>query len=89
MNEQVDTTTPLGKALFAIIGAIAQLERDIIRERVIAGLERAKAAGVRLGRPKKSVDVDLVRTTYERLRSVRDVSRSLGMSRSIGKMSPV
>lgn len=83
MNEQVDTTTPLGKALFAIIGAIAQLERDIIRERVVAGLERAKAAGVRLGRPKKEVNASLVRDTYERLRSVRDVSRTLGLSRSL------
>ena len=52
LQEQLDTSTPIGQAMFTIIGAMAQLERDIIRERVKAGLERAKARGVRLGRPR-------------------------------------
>ncbi len=45
LQEQLDTSTPIGQAMFTIIGAMAQLERDIIRERVKAGLERAKARG--------------------------------------------
>jgi len=52
LQEQLDTSTPIGQAMFTIIGAMAQLERDIIRERVKAGLEPAKARGVRLGRPR-------------------------------------
>ena len=43
LQEQLDTATPIGQAMFTTIGAMAQLERDIIRERVKAGLERAKA----------------------------------------------
>jgi len=49
LQEQFDTSTPIGQAMFTIIGAMAQLERDIIRERVKAGLERARARGTRLG----------------------------------------
>jgi len=49
LQEQFDTATPIGQAMFSIIGAIAQLERDIIRERVTAGIERAKARGKKLG----------------------------------------
>src|SRR5215510_2016262 len=49
LQEQFDTATPIGQAMLTIIGAMAQLERDIIRERVKAGLEHARARGVRLG----------------------------------------
>jgi hypothetical protein len=55
--ESIDTTSPLGKAIFVIVSAVAQLERDIIAERVRAGLRRAKANGTKLGRP-VSVDPD-------------------------------
>ena len=51
LQEQFDTSTPIGHAMFLIIGAMAQLERDIIRERVKAGLDRARSRGIRLGRP--------------------------------------
>ncbi len=55
LQEQFDTSTPIGQAMFAIIGAMAQLERDIIRERVRAGLAQARARGVRLGRPSAAI----------------------------------
>jgi DNA invertase Pin-like site-specific DNA recombinase len=55
LQEQLDTSTPIGQAMFTIIGAMAQLERDIIRERVKAGLAQARAKGVRLGRPMAEV----------------------------------
>lgn len=51
-KENVDTSTSAGKILFTIISAFAEFERDIIRERVIAGMEKEKAKGKCLGRPK-------------------------------------
>ena len=52
IKEQLDTTTPTGKLMFHIIGAMAEFERDIIRERTTAGLEAARARGRKGGRPK-------------------------------------
>lgn len=56
-KQMLDTTTPQGKLLFAVTGAFAEFERDMIVQRVNAGLARAKAKGVTLGRPK--IDVKL------------------------------
>ncbi len=50
-TDQIDTTSPAGRALFTMISAFAQFERDIISERVKSGLDRARAQGKRLGRP--------------------------------------
>ena len=82
LQEQLDTSTPIGQAMFTIIGAMAQLERDIIRERVKAGLERAKARGVRLGRPRILVPAhELVRLRGQGL-SVGDTARRFKCSRA-------
>lgn len=51
-TQGVDTTTPAGKALFQLMGVFAEFERAMIRERVMSGLERAKAEGKALGRPR-------------------------------------
>jgi DNA invertase Pin-like site-specific DNA recombinase len=59
-QENIDTSSPLGSAIFTIISAVAQLERDIIAERVKAGLRRAKENGKKLGRPTVKVDRDAV-----------------------------
>jgi len=59
-QENIDTSSPLGSAIFTIISAVAQLERDIIRERVKMGLRRAKAQGKQLGRPRVIVDADRI-----------------------------
>jgi len=65
-QENIDTSSPLGSAIFTIISAVAQLERDIIAERVKAGLRRAVEAGKQLGRPNgTSLDVEAI----HRLRS--------------------
>ena len=56
-NENIDTSSPLGEAIFTIISAMSQLERDIIRERVKAGLNNARAKGKRLGRPEVNIDI--------------------------------
>ncbi len=85
-QENLDTSSPLGEAMFAIIGAIAQLERDITRERVKAGVARARARGKQLGRPRKVFHRDEV----ERLRaeglSFRKIGRQLGISPALALM---
>ncbi len=85
-QENLDTSSPLGEAMFAIIGAIAQLERDITRERVKAGVARARARGKQLGRPRKIFHRDEV----ERLRaeglSFRKIGRQLGISPALALM---
>ena len=52
-QQAIDTSTPMGKMMFSILGALGSYERELIRERVIAGLQTAKAKGVKLGRPTK------------------------------------
>ena len=82
LQEQLDTSSPIGQAMFTIIGAMAQLERDIIRERVKAGLERAKARGVRLGRPTVVVaGAQLLQLKGEGL-SLGEIARRVRCSRS-------
>lgn len=56
LSENVDTTTPTGKMIFTVLGAVAELERSLIVERVRAGLRNARAKGKRLGRPRVVVD---------------------------------
>jgi DNA invertase Pin-like site-specific DNA recombinase len=50
-QQAIDTTVPAGKLMFQVCGAFAEFERSIIRSRVVAGLDRARSNGVRLGRP--------------------------------------
>jgi DNA invertase Pin-like site-specific DNA recombinase len=50
-QQGIDTTTPSGKAMFQMMGVFAEFERAMIRERVLAGLKRARARGKKLGRP--------------------------------------
>ncbi len=56
LTEGVDTSTPAGKMIFTVLGAVAELERSLIVERVKAGLRNARAKGKRLGRPRSGVD---------------------------------
>ena len=57
LSESLDTSTPAGKMVFTVLGAVAELERSLIAERVRAGLRNARAKGKRLGRPQVAVDV--------------------------------
>jgi len=59
-QENIDTSSALGQALFTIVSAVAQLERDLIRERVSAGIRNARANGKQLGRPKSGVDSERI-----------------------------
>ncbi len=79
LSEQLDTSTPTGKMVFTVLGAVAELERSLIVERVKAGLRNARAKGKRLGRPSKRVDAE----TVARLRSQgvawRVIAKQLGV----------
>jgi DNA invertase Pin-like site-specific DNA recombinase len=77
LAEGIDATTPAGRLQMQILGAIAEFERERIRERVLAGLARAKAQGKRLGRPRiRPVTVDVPRG------SVRGAAKVWGVSKS-------
>lgn len=80
-QENIDTTSPLGQALFTIVSAVAQLERDLIRERVKAGLRNAQAKSRILGRPRVAVDVHAVAKLRAEGRSWAEVCRTLKLSR--------
>src|SRR5271169_4963404 len=56
LSESLDTSTPAGRMVFTVLGAVAELERSLIAERVRAGLRNARAKGKRLGRPRVIVD---------------------------------
>jgi DNA invertase Pin-like site-specific DNA recombinase len=78
--EQVDTTTPTGKLVFTVLGAVAEGERNLIVERVRAGLRNARAKGKRLGRPKVEVDVAQIESLRASGHSWRTIARMLGLS---------
>ncbi len=78
-SESIDTTTPLGAAVFTIVAAVATLERDLIRERVRAGLRNARAKGKRLGRPPVDLDVATVCRLRGQGLSWRAISRAMGI----------
>jgi DNA invertase Pin-like site-specific DNA recombinase len=61
LSESLDTSTPAGKMVFTVLGAVAELERSLIAERVRAGLRNARAKGVRLGRPRANLDTARIR----------------------------
>jgi len=65
-SEQLDTSTPAGKLVFTVLGAVAELERSLIIERVRAGMRNAKANGKRIGRPARTyLDQDARRSIWE------------------------
>jgi len=76
-TEGVDTTTPSGRLLFHMVGAVAQFERDLIAERVRAGIAHARASGKRIGRPRAEIDVDQVRTLRNQNFSLRKIAKLL------------
>jgi DNA invertase Pin-like site-specific DNA recombinase len=78
-QQALDTSTPAGKLAFSVFGALAEYERELIRERVRVGLERAKRNGVKLGRPSNLNDT--VRAAIIALRakevSIRQIASQL------------
>src|ERR671938_1312016 len=88
ITENIDTTTSGGKLVFHIFGALAEFERDIIKERTNAGLEAARARGKKGGRPKaKTLDtpkkIQLAQSLYDnRNNTIDEICRTLNVSRA-------
>ena len=79
-QQSIDTTTPMGKLVFQVTGAFAEFERTMIRQRVKAGLKRAVAQGVKLGRPKiDSATERKVRKQLAKGVGILKVAKSLGI----------
>jgi len=86
LSEQIDTTTSGGKLVFHIFGALAEFERELIRERTRAGLAAARARGRQGGRPKKlntPTKIAMAQALYnDGTHSINDICQTLGISRA-------
>ena len=78
----LDTTTPAGRLFTAMIAAFAAFEADLIRERVIAGVRRAQAAGKHCGRPKVELDLRPALAMIEQGHGLKTTAKALGVSRA-------
>jgi hypothetical protein len=77
----IDTSTPSGKMLFQMLGVFAEFERSIIRSRVMAGLERTKAKGTKLGRPSLApIEVKQIRLSLDKGLSIRKAAKKHNVS---------
>lgn len=72
----------MGRMVYTVIGAVAELEREIIRERVVAGIARAKEQGVHCGRPRVELDLRAAVALLDGGRSLRETADMLGVPRS-------
>jgi DNA invertase Pin-like site-specific DNA recombinase len=79
VTEAIDTSTPAGRMVFTVLGAVAELERSIIRERVVAGQRAAKRRGVKFGRPAVAVDAAKVCRLRGEGLSWRAISAEIGV----------
>ena len=79
-----DTTTPHGQLMLTVLGGLAEFERDLIRTRTGEGRERAKARGVRMGRPPKMTPHQIKEALHRRNAGepMRDIARSYNVSHS-------
>jgi DNA invertase Pin-like site-specific DNA recombinase len=79
LRQALDTTTPSGRMIFSIFSALGEYERELIRERIMAGQKRARAQGVKIGRPSKLNEA--VRTSVKLLRDggmgIKEISKRL------------
>lgn len=83
LTEQLNTATPTGRAIITIISAIAQLEADLIRERVKNGLANARAKGIKLGAPKRHQDKEaVIHHLASQSLSHREIAKLTGVSQS-------
>jgi len=84
LKQNVDTTIPAGKLTFSVLGAVAEFEREMLRERVRAGMAQAKRAGKRVGRPARrqfhSSDIERMKALRNKGTSVRQLASKFGTS---------
>jgi DNA invertase Pin-like site-specific DNA recombinase len=84
LTENIDTTTSGGKLIFHIFGALAEFERNLVRERTQAGLTATRARGKRGGRPKALTarQLSIARDLYEKRYPIADICRTLKISKA-------
>jgi hypothetical protein len=81
-QQALDTSRPSGRALFGMLGVFSEFERSMIRDRVMAGLDRARSSGKRLGRPRTTpFTVQRIRAALDQGRGVRETARLLKVAR--------
>ena len=85
-QQALDTSTPSGRMLFGMLGVFSEFERAMIRDRVMAGLDRARSSGKRLGRPRTTpFQVQRIRLALDEGRGVRETARLLKVVRRQGE----
>jgi DNA invertase Pin-like site-specific DNA recombinase len=84
LTEHIDTSTAAGKMLYAVLGAVAQFERDVLRERTVAGMRAAKSRGEHIGRPPalSPLQIREAKKMLDRGESPNHVARVLRVGRS-------
>ncbi len=82
LQDNIDTSTPTGRLAFAIIGAVAEMEREMNRERTRSGIAAARRRGAQIGRPRVRVDVKAARQLLVEGLSIRAVAKRLGVGAS-------
>lgn len=80
LSEALDTSTPAGRMVFTVLGAVAELERSLIAERVRAGLRNAKAKGIKLGRRYIEVDAGEIKRMRAEGHSFKAIGEKLGVA---------
>jgi DNA invertase Pin-like site-specific DNA recombinase len=81
LRDSLDLSTPSGRLMFQIIGAMAEFERALIQERICAGLRNARAKGKRLGRPRVPVDCPLIAALRSQGKSCAQIKAETGVSK--------
>jgi len=83
LRDAFDLTTPAGRLMFGVVAAMAEFERDLIKERVKAGIANAKAKGRRVGRKPVALDRARLVALHSEGRTIREIAATLGCSRSL------
>ena len=81
LREGIDTTTANGRLMFGIFASLAEFERELIRERVLLGLNRARKLGKKLGRPRIAIGLEQVHEMHSKGLSLRQIGSELGISK--------
>jgi DNA invertase Pin-like site-specific DNA recombinase len=94
LRQNIDTTLPAGRLTFSILGAVAEFERELLRERVKAGMAQARRAGKRIGRPAlrhfSSAELERIRSLRTQGVSVRKLAKDFATTQwMIAKLTPV